>query len=206
MTGRSRTAFTLVEILVAAAAGALVLAVAMYAWTGGLKSGKAAQSAAAATGIALFRTALAEDLAQLVVDPGLRSAVLIQGEGVYFLVGSFTRGRPGPVRARTVEYAAEPSPRGNRLVRRIDGASSRVLPGIVFERGLRFTVVEYPSGQFLRAEGNLLDADEAAVGPAVAGPRATPMVLVLAIPIPKNVGHPGLARAMPPPVREAQPR
>ena len=190
---RNTLAFTLVETIVALVVSSVVMVAAYEVWAVGIRQGKAAQSSSAVTALGLLESNLYQDLSQIGVDPATGLAIKVRPEEFAYYMAYWANGQDEPVSLYPIHYRVGTSPHGNQILERIESGSAAVIPQ-VFLRSINFSLTKLGAGDFLKVEGQILEADLADSG-GVNSVRGIPVHLMFRCPALTVVTDPRLRRA-----------
>lgn len=187
-----RPAFTLLEVLVVAGIGLMLLAAALSAWRSGAQVERAANSTVALQSAMLLTETLYRDICQLGIDQTRREPLLISEGSLSFYKVKFEGDR---MKLVPLKFSRVKSPKGNWFLRREEaGQKEKVLRGAPCTE-LAFSRVVDPAfrTRYLKVHMRVLETD-LAPGPARRQPLAHSAIM--RIPVPSQVGNPGLQAVM----------
>lgn len=188
----TRRGFTLLEVLVVAAIAIGVLAGVLTAWRTGSQVERATNSTGALQSAMLLTETLYRDICQLGVDQSRREPLLINESSLSFYKVKF---QAEQMKLVPLRFSRVKSPQGNWFLKREEAGQPPKIFGGAPCTEISFAQIQDPTFQtrYLKVTFKVMDQD-LAPGPARREPLAHSAIM--RIPVPSQIGHPGLQAVM----------
>lgn len=187
-----RRGFTLTEVLVVAAIAIGVLAAVLNSWRSGSQAERVANSTGALQSAMLLTETLYRDICQLGIDQTSREPLMINEGSLCFYKVKF---QGDLMKLVPVKFSRVKSPQGNWFLKREEAGEKPKTYGGAPCTELSFVQIQDPKYQtrYIRVTMKVMESD-LAPGPARREPLAHSSIM--RIPVPSQIGHPGLQAVM----------